>query len=233
MVVTCPNCQKQHRVNESRIPASGVMAKCNGCSHRFKIEPPSREQVRCPNCGHFQPKDIECTSCGVIFSKFKSKIVPRKKASGVIQKEDSKKARKESSPRTWINEHKLVVALVLGLGMALAHWYQVANTPSEPKRSQKRIDYREVEQTRDVGIRRLKGNQPACTTLEAFSKLAEYSHDKNYDAINRMILNGQAWMTREGTRVRIVKSKLLRGAAQVRETDTGRVYWVAYEAVAS
>jgi len=74
MVVTCPNCQKQHKVNESRIPAGGVMAKCNGCSHRFKIEPPSEEQIKCPSCGHTQPKGVECTNCGVIFAKYKGRL---------------------------------------------------------------------------------------------------------------------------------------------------------------
>jgi len=75
MIITFPKCQKQHKVDESRIPAGGVMAKCNDCSHRFKIERPSKEQIKCPSCGHTQPKGLKCTSCGVIFAKFKSRVL--------------------------------------------------------------------------------------------------------------------------------------------------------------
>jgi len=42
MVVICPHCQKQHDIDEKRIPANVKMARCRGCGQQFPLFLPDR-----------------------------------------------------------------------------------------------------------------------------------------------------------------------------------------------
>ncbi len=37
MVVTCPNCKKQHDIDEKRIPVNAKVARCRACGQRFSL----------------------------------------------------------------------------------------------------------------------------------------------------------------------------------------------------
>ncbi len=39
MVVTCPNCKKQHDIDEKRIPVNVKVARCKACGQRFSLYP--------------------------------------------------------------------------------------------------------------------------------------------------------------------------------------------------
>lgn len=70
MIVRCPECGRGYRIEDSRIPAGGTVAGCNGCGRRFKVEPNQPgEDFSCPKCGTRQPPGDECVRCGVIFKK--------------------------------------------------------------------------------------------------------------------------------------------------------------------
>jgi chromosome partitioning protein len=44
MKVICPQCRKEHNVDESKIPAGATVAQCRACGHRFPLfEPAARE----------------------------------------------------------------------------------------------------------------------------------------------------------------------------------------------
>lgn len=40
MEVTCPTCKKKYNIDESKLPQSGMKARCFGCSNVFEIKPP-------------------------------------------------------------------------------------------------------------------------------------------------------------------------------------------------
>lgn len=42
MVVICPHCQKQHEIDEKRIPANVKVARCRGCGQQFPLLLPDR-----------------------------------------------------------------------------------------------------------------------------------------------------------------------------------------------
>lgn len=70
MIAKCPNCQREYSIDEARIPGEGATARCNGCGHRFRVEPPpGREEMACPKCGTRQAPGPECIRCGVVFGK--------------------------------------------------------------------------------------------------------------------------------------------------------------------
>ncbi|NLI80249.1 MAG: hypothetical protein GX443_00975 [Deltaproteobacteria bacterium] len=70
MIIECPQCRRKYRIEDSRVPAQGTVARCGGCGHRFPVHPLEPEEgITCPKCGARQPSGDECTSCGVIFSK--------------------------------------------------------------------------------------------------------------------------------------------------------------------
>ena len=37
MIITCPHCEKQHNIDEKRIPANVKMARCQGCGQQFPL----------------------------------------------------------------------------------------------------------------------------------------------------------------------------------------------------
>lgn len=40
MLIICPNCKKQHNIDEKRIPPNVKMARCQGCNQQFPLEVP-------------------------------------------------------------------------------------------------------------------------------------------------------------------------------------------------
>jgi chromosome partitioning protein len=43
MVITCPNCKKQHEVDEKRIPSSVKVVRCRSCRQRFPLRVPEKK----------------------------------------------------------------------------------------------------------------------------------------------------------------------------------------------
>ncbi len=77
MTVKCPQCGREYGIEEARIPGDGVTARCSGCGHRFKVDPPrGREEMTCPKCGTRQARGEECIQCGVVFVKIRDHMDP-------------------------------------------------------------------------------------------------------------------------------------------------------------
>lgn len=79
MKVKCPKCRSLCRVDETKIPATGIHGRCPKCEHRFFIKKEeihdetaeTPENTTCPNCQHERNlEDEKCPSCGIIFEKF-------------------------------------------------------------------------------------------------------------------------------------------------------------------
>ncbi|MGE4442023.1 MAG: AAA family ATPase [Desulfomicrobium sp.] len=48
MKVICPQCKKEHNVDESKIPAGATVAQCRACGHRFPLFEPASEPASEP-----------------------------------------------------------------------------------------------------------------------------------------------------------------------------------------
>lgn len=85
MTVKCPQCGREYGIEGARIPGGGAMARCNGCGHRFRVEPPQgREEMTCPKCGTRQALGEECIQCGVVFVKVREQTDPAM-AAGLLE----------------------------------------------------------------------------------------------------------------------------------------------------
>ncbi len=70
MIVKCPQCQREYKVDERLLSPKGAMGKCKPCGIRFRIEPlGGTEEIVCPKCGFKQIGGLECQTCGVVFDK--------------------------------------------------------------------------------------------------------------------------------------------------------------------
>ena len=82
MEIKCPECEAGYRIDESKIPAKGVHARCPKCQARFLVPRESQTGKKiCPNCGYErQPTDDEffsatdCPKCGVIYTKAEASV---------------------------------------------------------------------------------------------------------------------------------------------------------------
>lgn len=71
MMVKCPNCEKEYRVDPNQHVHSILSARCKACNTHFKLDFDACTRIICPNCSFEQIKSKECKKCGVIFEKFK------------------------------------------------------------------------------------------------------------------------------------------------------------------
>lgn len=93
MKIQCPECKVFYEVDDSKIPAGGVRARCPKCECRFFVKRESEGAVQvCPSCGYErQPKDdeftpqSECPKCGMIYAKAEALL---KKKQQMAQDED-------------------------------------------------------------------------------------------------------------------------------------------------
>jgi len=63
MKVICPQCKKEHNVDESKIPAGATVAQCRACGHRFSLFEPA------PEAAPEAPKQDGPRRIGVTLSK--------------------------------------------------------------------------------------------------------------------------------------------------------------------
>lgn len=98
MTVRCPQCGREYGIEEARIPGGGTMARCNGCGHRFKVDPPQgREEMTCPKCGARQALGEECIQCGVVFLKIRDHMDPAM-TEGLLEEAGSSEGMEASAP---------------------------------------------------------------------------------------------------------------------------------------
>ncbi|MEW6426881.1 MAG: AAA family ATPase [Thermodesulfobacteriota bacterium] len=46
MILVCPNCRKEHEVDEKRIPATAKFARCRFCEQRFELQPARKPEEK-------------------------------------------------------------------------------------------------------------------------------------------------------------------------------------------
>ncbi len=82
MIITCPNCNKQFRIDNSLMPNEGRDLQCGSCNHIwfYKIEQENDETLKLNN--EFESKDIE-----VKIEKKEEKIEEKKKEFEIINTE--------------------------------------------------------------------------------------------------------------------------------------------------
>lgn len=76
MQLTCPHCQFSKEVPEDRLPQEPTRVTCPQCKESFSLPnsatvPKQRPSLTCPACGQTQPKASVCSSCGLIFAKYR------------------------------------------------------------------------------------------------------------------------------------------------------------------
>jgi predicted Zn finger-like uncharacterized protein len=101
MKIQCPECKAAYNIDGSKIPDSGVYARCRKCQARFLVSKQTKSQEAssavkteqlhtkvCPRCSyHRQPDDdkftasTECPKCGVIYDKARVEKVDDRKIS--------------------------------------------------------------------------------------------------------------------------------------------------------
>jgi ATPases involved in chromosome partitioning len=61
MKVICPQCKKEHNIDESKIPAGATVAQCRACGHRFALFEPAPEPEVEPETAPNGPRRIGVT----------------------------------------------------------------------------------------------------------------------------------------------------------------------------
>ena len=77
----CPGCGTSYRIEDSKIPDKGILARCPKCQARFFLSNEIRaDRVICQKCSA-----KECPKCGVLYAKMESRVTTEKKdLEGVI-----------------------------------------------------------------------------------------------------------------------------------------------------
>jgi len=76
MRLTCPHCQFSKEVPDARLPQEPTRASCPQCKESFPLPlrsttPEPARQLDCPACGTTQIESSTCSSCGLIFAKYR------------------------------------------------------------------------------------------------------------------------------------------------------------------
>jgi predicted Zn finger-like uncharacterized protein len=77
MIIQCPDCKTNYKIDDAKIPDKGVYSRCKKCQTKFFVKketkPSNKKQdskwVECPECGLTQAPSETCKHCGVRISK--------------------------------------------------------------------------------------------------------------------------------------------------------------------
>ncbi|MCF6180303.1 MAG: zinc-ribbon domain-containing protein, partial [Geopsychrobacter sp.] len=77
MQLTCPHCKFSKQVPNDRLPSTPTQVTCPQCRKRFplptqKTKSPEASIINCPACHQAQTATEVCSSCGLIFAKFRA-----------------------------------------------------------------------------------------------------------------------------------------------------------------
>ncbi|WP_224958143.1 zinc-ribbon domain-containing protein [Geomonas subterranea] len=92
--IQCPSCHFSADVSSEKVPQGGGNTRCPRCSTTFFVAPddpvtpemPSAH-MRCPKCGFDQTPSETCTSCGIIYAKYKGATRPEALTVPVLDKQ--------------------------------------------------------------------------------------------------------------------------------------------------
>lgn len=81
MQLTCPHCQFSKEIPASKLPAEPTRVTCPQCKGSFSLPQRKTDQstlprIICPACQSEQPKAEACSSCGLIFAKYRAPQQP-------------------------------------------------------------------------------------------------------------------------------------------------------------
>jgi len=76
MIIQCPDCKTNYKIDDARIPDKGVYSRCKKCQTKFFVKketkPSNKKQdskwVECPECGLTQAPSQTCKYCGAHIS---------------------------------------------------------------------------------------------------------------------------------------------------------------------
>ncbi len=76
MQLTCPHCQFSKDIPAEKLPAEPTRVTCPQCKGHFALPqrdetPAELPQIQCTACGVAQNKSSSCSSCGLIFAKYR------------------------------------------------------------------------------------------------------------------------------------------------------------------
>jgi predicted Zn finger-like uncharacterized protein len=76
MRLVCPHCQYSKEVPADKLPTQATRVTCPECRGSFSFSLPQSialesEQISCPSCRKQQPLAAVCSSCGLIFAKYR------------------------------------------------------------------------------------------------------------------------------------------------------------------
>ncbi len=77
MQLTCPHCQFSKEIPAAKLPPEATRVNCPQCKESFSLpayspETTNQQSITCPVCDLDQPAAAACTSCGLIFAKYRS-----------------------------------------------------------------------------------------------------------------------------------------------------------------
>jgi predicted Zn finger-like uncharacterized protein len=120
--IECPSCHFSADVSSEKVPQGGGNTRCPRCSTTFFVahdnpvtpEMPSAH-MRCPKCGFDQTPSETCTSCGLIYAKYKGAARPDALTVPVLDKQAGGQI-----PLTilkWFGAFDMFQRLLLGTGI--------------------------------------------------------------------------------------------------------------------
>jgi predicted Zn finger-like uncharacterized protein len=159
----CPWCKYQREPKDDQFFDPSECPKCGSIYEKAKAvsrerekrepEEKSRETLRQKTTAIRDPKSEMASSDDqkgktILTSEERQKIYEEEKARIEAQGKPNQKSSEKSSLRTWINEHKAAVALVVAITLGLSLWYAESNNipavheRSETVRSKQASSYR-------------------------------------------------------------------------------------------
>ena len=137
MRLTCPHCYFSKDVPDERLPQRPTRVTCPQCKESFSLpQSPVAEnvaptaaaetaQILCPACGTSQPQNTRCSSCGLIFARYRP---PQAPVSATIPDQTTASAELRPKAGFWLRLGALIIdgflvmlmQIIFGVLLALA-----------------------------------------------------------------------------------------------------------------